>query len=199
MTNLDSILKSRDITLLTKVHLVKAMVFLVVIYGCENWTIRKAECWGTDIFKLWCWRRLLDCKKIQPVNPKGNQFWIFIGRTDVEAETPILWMPDGKNRLIGKDSDVGKDWRWEEKRKDKMVGWNHQLNEHEFEQAPGVGDRQGHLACCSPWGHKESDTTESLNWTEGSEREILWNMIKVNDGWENENSFTFLFSWVCMV
>ena len=199
MTNLDSILKSRDITLLTKVHLVKAMVFLVVIYGCENWTIRKAECWGTDIFKLWCWRWLLDCKKIQPVNPKGNQFWIFIGRTDVEAETPILWMPDGKNRLIGKDSDVGKDWRWEEKRKDKMVGWNHQLNEHEFEQAPGVGDRQGHLACCSPWGHKESDTTEWLNWTEGSEREILWNMIKVNDGWENENGFTFLFSWVCMV
>ena len=90
MTNLDSLLRSRDITLLTKVHLVKAMVFPVAMYGCD-WTIKKAECWRTDAFKLWCWRRLkssLDCKEIKPVNPKGNQSWIFIGRTDAEVETP---------------------------------------------------------------------------------------------------------------
>ena len=112
MTNLDSILKSRDITLPTKVHLVKAMVFPIVMYGCESWTIKKAECWRFDAFELWCWRTLespLDFKEIQPVHPKGNQSWIFIGRTDVEAETPILWPPDAKNWLIWKDSDAGND------------------------------------------------------------------------------------------
>ena len=110
----------------------------------------------------------LDYKKIQPVHPKGNQSGIFIGRTDVEAETPILWPPDAKNWLIGKDLDPGKDWKQEEKgmTEDEMVGWHHWLNGHEFEQAPGIGDGQGSLACCSPWGHKESDTTERLNWTE---------------------------------
>ena len=109
----------------------------------------------------------LDCKEIQPVNPKGNQSWIFIGRTDVEAETPILWPSDVKNWLIWKDPDAGKDWRQEEKgmTKDEMVGWHHQLDGHEFEQALGVGDRQGSLACCSPWGHRDTDTTEWLNWT----------------------------------
>ena len=99
MRNLDSILKSRNITLLTKVHLVKAMVFPVVMYGCESWTIKKAEPWRTDTFELWCWRRFLsplDCK-IKAVNPKGNQSLIFIGRTDAEAETPILWPPDAKS------------------------------------------------------------------------------------------------------
>ena len=108
----------------------------------------------------------LDCKKIKPVNPKGNQSWIFIGRTDAEAETPMLWLPDEKNWLIGKDPDAGKDWRQEEKGtiEDEMVGWHHQLNGHEFEQAPGVGDGQGGLACCSPCGWRESDTTEWLNW-----------------------------------
>ena len=95
MTNLDSILKSRDITLPTKVHLVKAMVFPVVVYGCESWTIRKAEHWRIDAFELWCWRRLLSCKEIQPVHPKGDQSWVFTGRTDAEA--PILWPPDGKS------------------------------------------------------------------------------------------------------
>ena len=100
MTNLDSILKSRDITLLTQVHLVKAMVFPVVMYGCESWPIKKAECRGIDAFELWCWRRLenpLDCREIQPVHPKGNQSGILIGRTDAEAETPILWPPNVKN------------------------------------------------------------------------------------------------------
>ena len=221
MTNLDSILKSRDITLPTKVHLVKAMVFPVVIYGCESWTIekvaaaaaakllqlcptlcdpidsspssspvpgilqartlewvaislstKKVECQRIDAFELWCWRRLLsplDFKEIQPVHPKGNHSWIFIGRTDAGAEILILWPPDVKNWLIWKDPDAGKDWRWEEKgMTDEMVGWHHRLKEHEFEQAPGVGDGQGSLAYCSPWGHKESDTTEWLNWTDGS-------------------------------
>ena len=112
MTNLDSILKSRDITLLTKVHLVKAMVFPVVMYGCENWTVKKAE-WAP---KNWCFWTValektlespLDCKEIQPVRPKGDQSWKFIGRTDAEAETPILWPPDVKNWLTGIDSDAG--------------------------------------------------------------------------------------------
>ena len=98
----------------------------------------------------------LDCKEIQPVYPKGDQSWVFIGRTDAEAESPILWSPDVKNWLTRKDPDAGKDWRQEEKRtiEDEMVGWHHWLDGHEFEQAPGVGDGQGGLACCSPWGHR---------------------------------------------
>ena len=106
----------------------------------------------------------LDCKEIKPVNPKG----IFIGRTDAEVEAPILWPPDAKNWLIGKDPDAGKDWRQEEKgtTEDEMVWWCHWLNGHEFQQALGVGDGQGGLACCSPWGCKESNTIEQLNWTE---------------------------------
>ena len=112
----------------------------------------------------------LDCKEIQPVYPKGNQSWLFIGRTDAKAETPILWLPDVKNWLIGKGPDAGKDWRQEKKGMtvDEMVGWHHWLNGQEFEQALGVGDGQGSLAWCSPWGHKESDMTERLNWTEQS-------------------------------
>ena len=104
----------------------------------------------------------------QTVNPRGNQSWIFIGRTDAEAEAPILWPPDVKNWLIGKDPGAWKDWRHKEKgtTEDEMVGWHHQLDGHEFEQALGVGDGQGSLVCCSPWAHKESDTTEQLNWTE---------------------------------
>ena len=136
VTKLDSIFKSRDITLPTKVRLVKAMVFRVDMYGCESWTIKKAECRRIDAFELWCWRRLLDWKEIQPVNSKGNQSWIFIGRTDPEAETPILWQPDAKNWLLGKDPDGGKDWRQKkEKIEDEMVGWHHWRNGHEFEQA----------------------------------------------------------------
>ena len=110
----------------------------------------------------------LDCKEIQPVHPKGNQSWIFIGRTDAEAETPILWPPDVENRLIWKDPDSGKDWRQEKKgmTEDEMVGWHHQPDGHELEQTLRVGSGQESLACCSPWDHKESDTTEQLNWTE---------------------------------
>ena len=110
----------------------------------------------------------LDCKEIQPVNPKGNQHWIFIGRTDAEAETPILWPRAAKNWLIWKDPDDGNDWRQEEKgtAEDKIVGWHHWLDGHEFDKAPEVGDGQGSLAYCSPWGHKELDMTEWLNWTD---------------------------------
>ena len=121
MTNLDRVLKSRDINLLAKVCLVKAMV---VMYGCENWTVKKAEGWRINAFELWYWRRVLDCKEIQPVHPKENQSWIFIGRTDAEAETLILWPPDAKNWLIGKNPDTGKDWRQEEKgtTEDEVLG-----------------------------------------------------------------------------
>ena len=171
MTNLDSILKSRDITLPTNVCLVKAMVFPVVMYGCESWTIKKAEHWRIDAFALWCWGRLLsplDCKEIQPNHPKGDQSWVLTGRTAVEAETPILWSPDVKSLLIGKDPDAGKDWGQEKKgmTEDEMVGWHHRLNAHGFGWTLGVGNRQGGLACCGSWGNKESDMTEQLNWNE---------------------------------
>ena len=171
MTNLDSTAKSRDITLSTKVHLVKAMVFPVVMYGCESWTIRKAEFWKIVGFPLRCWRillSLLDSKEIQPVNPKGNQSWIFIEKTDAETETSILWPPDVKNWLTGKDPDTGKVWRQKEKgtTENEMVGWHHWLDGHEFGQAPGCGDGQGILVWCTPWGHKESYTTEQLNWSD---------------------------------
>ena len=108
----------------------------------------------------------LDSKEIKPVNPKGNQSWIFIGRTDAEAQTSILLPPDAKNGLIWKDPNPGEDWRQEEKgtTEDEMVGWHHWLNGHEFEQAPRDGEWQGSLVCCSPWGPKEWDTTEWLNW-----------------------------------
>ena len=149
----------------SKVRLVKAIVFPVVMYGCVSWTIKKAEHWRIYAFELWCWRRLLrvlDFKEIQAVHPKGNQSWIFIGRTDAEAETP----PDAKSWLIWKDPDAGKDWRREEKTEDEMAGWHHWLDGRESEWTPGVGDGQGGLACCNSWGRKESDTTEQLNWTE---------------------------------
>ena len=137
----------------------------------ESWPIKKAEHLRIDAFVVWCWRKLespLNCKEIQPVHPKGNQSWIFTGRTEAEAETPILWPPDVKNWLIGKDPDAGKDWGQEEKgmTEDEMVGWHHWLDGHESEWTLGVGDGQGGLACCNSWGHKESDTTEWLNWTE---------------------------------
>ena len=111
----------------------------------------------------------LDCKEIQPVHPKGDQPWVFIGGTDAKAETPVIWPPHVKSWLIGKDSDAGRDWEQEEKRTtgDKMAGWHHRLDGHEFELTPGVGNGQGGLMCCDSWGCKESDMTEQLNWTEG--------------------------------
>ena len=145
MTTLDSILKSRDIILLTKVYLIAAMVFLVVI---QMWELDHKESWA---LKNWCFwtvvlektlESLLDNKEIKQVNSKGNQSWTFTARTAVEAEAPILLAPDAKNWLAGKDPDAGKDWKWEEKgmTEDETVGWHHCLNGHEFEQAPGLGD-----------------------------------------------------------
>jgi len=164
MTNLHSILKSRHITLPTKVFRDKAMVFSSHVW---MWTLDHKEGWA---LKNWCFWTVvlentlespLDCKEIQPVNPKENQSWIFIEKTDAEAEAP----PDMKSHLIRKDPDARKDWRQDEKgiTEDEMVGWHHWLNGHEFEQAPGDGEGQGSLACCHPWGHKESNTTEWLN------------------------------------
>ena len=138
------------------------------------WELDYKEGWAP---KNWCFwivmlektlESPLDCKEMQPVHFKGNQSWIFLGRTDAEAETTILLPPDTKNWLIWKDPDAGQDWRQEEKgiTEDEMLGWHHWLDGYEFEQAPGVDDGQGRLVCCSPWGHKESDTTERLNWTE---------------------------------
>ena len=143
------------------------MVFLVVMYGCESWTIKKAEHWRTDVFELWCWRRLLksplDCKESQPVHAK-DQSWAFFGRTDVEAETPIIWPPDAKNQLTVKD------WSWERLRprgkgdNRGWDGWMASLTQWTWVQAnSGTSEGQGSLACCSPWGHKELDTTERLN------------------------------------
>ena len=124
---------------------------------------------------------LLDSKEIQPVHPKGNQSWIFIARTDAEADAPIHWPPDEKNWLIRKDPDAGKDWQQEEKgtTEDEMVGWHHWLNGPEFEQVLGVGDGQGNLVCLSPWGCRESDMTEWLNWTDC--RFFAWSLSFFNE------------------
>ena len=174
MTNLNCVLKGRDITLPTKFHLVKTMVFPVGMLWM--WELNYKQSWAP---KNWCFRTMvlektlespLDCKEIKPINPKGNQAWIFIGRTDVEAETPILWPPDAKNRLIGKDPDAGKDWRQEEKRttEDEMVKWHLLLNGHEFEQALIDGDGQGKPGVLQSMGLQRVwyDWATELNWME---------------------------------
>ena len=151
------------------------------------------ETWALNIWCFWTvvlektLESPLDCKEIQPVHPKGNQFWIFIERTDVEVETPILWPPDVKNWLIGRDPYAGKDWRQEEKgtTEGEMVGWHHRLDGHVFEQTSGVGDGQGSLACCSPWGRKESVMTEWLKWTDNNknnERQRLKSKKQIQHG-----------------
>ena len=170
MTNLDSIWKSRDVTLPTKVHLVKAMVFPVVMYGCESWTLKKAEYQKIDAFELWCWRRLLR----DPWNArKLNQYFLkeIIPEYSLEGlmlKPKVQYFGHLKQEL----THWKRTWSWERLKEggkgddtqDEMVGWHHWLNEHEFEQAPGVCDGQGGLACCSSWGHKESDMTDQLNW-----------------------------------
>ena len=170
MTNLDSILKSRDITLQTKVRLVKAMVFAVVMYGCKSWTIKKTENWSfwTVVLEKTL-ERPLDCKESQPINPKRNQSWMFIGRTDVEAETLILWPPDVKRWLIWKDPDAGKDWRREEKgtTEAEMVRWQHRRDGHRWvgsrswwwTEKPGMLQSTGSQRV----GH---DWVTELSWTE---------------------------------
>ena len=168
MTNLDS----RDITIKKQrhhfadkspssqsYHFSSSHVWMWELDHKKGWALKNWCFWTVILEKTF--ESPLDCKEIQPVHPKGNQSWRFIGRTDAEVETPILWPPDSKNWLIGKDPDAGKDWRREEKgmTEDEMVGWHHPLNGHKFEQTPGDGDGQGSLVCCSPWGHKESNMT----------------------------------------
>ena len=162
MTNLGSIVENRDITLLTKVYTVKAMVFPVVMGHKEGWAQKNGSFRAVVLVKTL--ESPLDSKEIKQVGPKGNQPWIFIGRADAETETPILWPPDAKSWLIGKDPDAGKDWRQEEKWViDEMVGWHHWLNGYEFEQTPGDSEGQGNLGMFSPWGCKEWDMTEELS------------------------------------
>ena len=163
MTNLDSMFESRDITWPTKVHLLKAMVFPLVMYGWESWTIKKAECWRIDAFDLWIWRRLLrvpwtaripNQSILREISPEYSLEGLML-----KLKTPILWPPDPKHWLIGKGPAAGKDWRQEEKgtTEDEMLVSHHRLDGHEIEKAPEVGDGQGSLVCCSPWHHKESD------------------------------------------
>ena len=166
----------------------------------ESWALKNWCLWTVVLEKTL--ESPLDDKEILPVHPKGNQSWVLIGRTDAEAETPILWPHDAKNWLIGKNPDSGKDWRQEEKgtTEDEMVGWHHRLDGHEFEQAPVVGDGQGSLACCSPWGGKESDTTERLNWTELNHHLSLqwvficcwlkvWSITRINKLWQTDTKW----------
>ena len=156
----------------TKVCLVKAMVFLVVMSGCESWTVKKAKPWRIDAFELWCWRRLL---RVPWIVRRSNQSILkeISPRCSLEGlmlklKLLIFWSPHVKSWLIGKDFDAGRDWGQEEKgmTEDEMAGWHYWLDGHEFDWTLGVGDGQGGLVCCDSWGHKESDTTEQLNWTE---------------------------------
>ena len=172
VTNLDSVLKSKDITLVTKARIVITMVFPVVMYGCESWTIKKAEHWRIDVFELWCQRRLL---RILWTARKSNQSILKVISLEYSLEELILELKlqyfghlIQRVNLLEKNPDAGKDWGQEEKgtTEDEMVGWHHWLNVNEFGWTLGVDDRQGGLACCSPWGCKESDTTECLNSTD---------------------------------
>ena len=176
MTNLDSILESRDIILPTKVYLFKAMIFLEVMYGYESWTLKKAEHQRIDPFELWCWRRLL---RVPWIVRRSNQSILKEIHPEYSLEGLMLKLKFQyfvhlmKNWLFGKDPAAGKDRRQEEKAttEDEIAWWHYQLDGHEFEQVPGASDGQGSLVCCSPWGHKESDMTDWLNWTD--EKHIL--------------------------
>ena len=171
MTNLDSILKSRNITLPAKVHLVKAMVFPVVMYGCESWTVKKAECQKIDAFELWCWRRLLrvpwtarrsNQSILKEISPGCSLEGLML-KLKLKYLGHLMWRVDSLEKTLMLGGIGGRRRRRQE---DEKAGWHHQRDGHEFEQTLGVCDGQGGLACCSPWGRKESDTTERLNWTE---------------------------------
>ena len=163
----------------TKVHLVKVMVFPVVMYGCESWTVKKSEPLRIDAFELWCWRRLW---RVRWTARRSNQSilkeispGISFGENDAEAETPVLWPPHAKSWLLGKDSDAGKDWGQEDKgtTEDEMAGWHHWLGGRESEWTPGVGDGPGGLVCCDSWGHRvRHDWATELNWTELKKKQI---------------------------
>ena len=174
MTSLDSILKSRDITLPTKVHLVKAMVFPVVMYGCESWTVKKAQCWRIDAFELWCWIRLL---RVPWTARRSRQSILKETSPGISLEGLMLKLKlqyfGHHVAKVGKDSDAGRDWGQEEKgtTKDEMAGWHHWLDGRESEWTLGVGDGQGVLACCPSWGRKELDWATEL--TELTECETL--------------------------
>ena len=169
MKNLDSILKSRDITLLTKIHVVKATIFPIVMYGCESWTIKKAECQRINAFELWCWKRLL---RVPGTARRSNQYILkeispeyslegLMLKLKLQYFGHLMWRIDSLEKTVMLGKIEGRRRRgWQ----DEMVGWHHQLNGHVSEQAPGVGARQGSLESCSPGGHKELDTTEQLNW-----------------------------------
>ena len=167
MTNLDSILKSRDITLPTKVRLVKAMVFPVVMYGCESWTMKKAARRIIDVFELWCWRRLLrvpwtarrsNQSILKEISP-GCYLQGMMLKLQLQYFGHLMRRNDSFEKMLGKIE--GREEKW--MREDEMIGWHHRLNSHEIVWAPGVGDGQGGLVCCSSWGCKESDTTKQLN------------------------------------
>ena len=184
MSNLHSVLKSRhhfdDKGPYSQTYgFCSSHVWMWELYHKENW-VWKNWCFWTEVLE----RTLespLDCKEIQPIHSEGNQPWNFFGRNGAKAETLVLWPPHAKSWLIGKDSDAGRDWGQEEKgtTKDEMAGWHHWLDGHESEWTLGVGDRQGGLACCNSWGHKESDTTELLNWTE-----LNWSCHNLLSTWD---------------
>ena len=183
-THTHTVLNNEDkqlsiLNLLTEVSLVKAVVFPVSMYGCESWTIKKAEHQRIDAFELCCWIRLL---RVPWSARRSNQSIL----KEISHETLVVWPPDMKNWLIGKVPDARKDWRQEEKgmTEDEMVGWHHQLYGHEFEQAPGVGEGQGSLVCCRPWGCKESDMAEQLNWTEVREKSNSFLNSCVSSGYQ---------------
>ena len=182
-------------------------------FSCGHVWMWELDCEESWALKNWCFWTVvlektlespLDCKEIQPVHPKGDQSWVFIGRTDAKAETPILWPPRAKSWLIGKDSDAGRDWGQEKKgmTEDEMAGWHHRLHGSEFEWTPGVGDGQGGLACCDSWRCKESDMTERLNWIELNQSEECYLKLRVVFNYvsdSGQNVRVIVLNWMYLV